>query len=107
MLTTAYDHECSSSTLGTLERCQRPVPVSSSELVLVLDGLGAGVESTVTQVVIQTHIGSGNACNVKIGTYPVHLGVDPAASNAVLTDRQRRVGPTDPSLVRERNPSFR
>ena len=82
MLTTAYDYECSSSTLGTLERCQRPVPVSSSELVLVLDGLGAGVESTVTQVVIQTHIGSGNACNVKIGTYPVHLGVDPAPRGA-------------------------
>ena len=84
MLTTAYDYECSSSTLGTLERCQRPVPVSSSKLVLVLDGLGAGVESTVTQVVIQTHIGSGNACNVKIGTYPVHLGVDPAGYGAVL-----------------------
>ena len=70
--------ESSGSTLGTLDRCQRPVPVSSSELVLVLDGFSAWGESTVTQVVIQTHIGSGNACNVKIGTYPVHLGVDPA-----------------------------
>ena len=57
---------------------QRPVPVSSSELVVVLDGFSARVKSTHTQVVIQTHIGSGNACNVKIGTYPVHLGVDPA-----------------------------
>ena len=66
--------------LGTLDRFRQPVPVSSSKLVLVLDGLGAGVESTVTQVVIQTHIGSGNACNVKIGTYPVHLGVDPAST---------------------------
>jgi len=72
--------ESSGSTLGTLDRCQRPVPVSSSELVLVLDGFSAWGESTVTQVVIQTHIGSGNACNVKIGTYPVHLGVDPACS---------------------------
>ena len=27
--TTGYDHECSGSTLGTLERCQRPVPVQT------------------------------------------------------------------------------
>ena len=48
MLTTAYDHECSSSTLGTLERCQQPVSVNSSQMVLVTDEFSAGDEGKVT-----------------------------------------------------------
>ena len=78
MLTTAYDHECSSSTLGTLERCQRPLPVRSSNLLLVLDAPSAGGEGTVVWNVIRTHTRSRNTCNVKSGRLPVHLGLDPA-----------------------------
>ena len=73
---TAYDHECSGSTLGTLERCQRPLPVRSSNLLLVLDAPSAGGEGTVVWNVIRTHTRSRNTCNVKSGRLPVHLGLD-------------------------------
>ena len=79
-VTTVYDYECSSSTLGTqaLERCQRPVPVRSSNLLLVLDAPSAGGEGPVVWNVIRTHTRSRNTCNVKSGRLPVHLGLDPA-----------------------------
>ena len=66
--TTGYDHECSGSTLGTLERCQRPVPVRPSELLLVLDASSAWGEETVVWNVIRTHTRSRNMCNIKIAT---------------------------------------
>ena len=54
------------------------MPVRSKELKLVLDVFSAEGEGTVIKNVRRTYIRSRNACNVKIGTYPVHLGVDPA-----------------------------
>ena len=91
MLTTAYDYECSSSTLvitlGTLERCQRPVPVRSSNLLLVLDAPSAGGEDPVVWNVIRTHTRSRNTCNVKSGRLPVHLGLDPATSRRNIINR--------------------
>ena len=44
---TAYGAWCSGSTLGTLERCQRPVPMRPSKLKLVLDATTAGGEHAV------------------------------------------------------------
>ena len=76
---TAYDHECSSSTLGTLERCQRPLLVRSSSLQLVLNAPSAEGECPVVWNVIQTHKRSRNMCNTKSGRLPVHLGLDHAA----------------------------
>ena len=75
---TAYGVWCSGSTLGTLERCQRPVPVRSSNLLLVLDTPSAGGEGPVVWNVIRTHTRSRNTCNVKSGRLPVYLGLDPA-----------------------------
>ena len=63
---TAYDRECSGSTLGTLERCQRPVPVRSSDLLLVPDAPSAGGEDTVIWSVMRTHTRSRNTCNVNL-----------------------------------------
>ena len=80
-----YDHECSGSTLGTLERCQRPLPVRSSNLLLVLDAPSAGGEGPVVWNVIRTHTRSRNTCNVKSGRLPVHLGLDPAGSERALS----------------------
>ena len=40
--------ECSWQHSGTLERCQQPVPVNSSEMVLAMDAFSAGDEGTVT-----------------------------------------------------------
>ena len=65
--------ECSGSTLGIPERCQQSVPVKSSELTLVLDAFSAGSEDMVIYNVRRTYMRSRNACNVKVGTYPVHL----------------------------------
>jgi hypothetical protein len=66
---TAYDHECSGSTLGTLDRCQRPVPVSLSNLLLVPDAPSAVCEDTVIWNVIRTHTRSRNTCSAKaVGT---------------------------------------
>ena len=76
MLTTAYNNECSSSTLGTLERCQRPVSVRSSNLLLVLDAASTGGEGPVVWNVIRTHTRSRNTCTVKSGRLVVHLGLD-------------------------------
>ena len=78
MLTTAYDHECSGSTLGTLERCQRPLSVRSSNLLLVLDAPSAGGEGPVVWNVIRTHTRSRNTCKCKSGRLGVHLGLDHA-----------------------------
>ena len=60
--TTVYDHECSGSTLGTLERYQRPVPVRSSNLLLVLDAPSPEGENPVVWNVIRTHKRSRNMC---------------------------------------------
>ena len=62
---TAYGAWCSGSTLGTLERCQRPVPMRPSDLLLVPDAPSAGVEETVVWNVIQTQTRPRNTCNVK------------------------------------------
>ena len=59
------------------------MPVRSNELKLVLDVFSAEGEGTVIKNVRRTYIRSRNACNVKVGTYPVHLGVDPATSRAL------------------------
>ena len=79
MLTTAYGAWCSGSTLGTLERCQRPMPMRPSKLKLVLDATTAGGEHAVILDVLQMHTRTRNTCNVKIGTFPVHLGLDHAS----------------------------
>ena len=65
MLTTAYGAWCSGSTLGTLERCQRPVPMRPSKLKLVLDASSAGGEHAVILDVLQTRTRTRNTCNVK------------------------------------------
>ena len=52
MLTTAYGAWFSSSTLSTLERCQRQVPMSPSKLVLVLHAPSTRGEGTVIWNVI-------------------------------------------------------
>ena len=53
------------STLGTLERCQRPISASAADLLLVLDAPSARAEGTVVLNVIVTHTRSRNTCNVK------------------------------------------
>ena len=64
---TTMDRECSGNTLGTLERRQRPVPVPvrSSDLLLVPDAPSAGCGDTVIWNVIRTHTRSRNKCNAK------------------------------------------
>ena len=76
---TAYGAWCSGSTLGTLERCQRPVPISPGSLMHVLDAPSTGGEGTVVLNALRTHIRFRNTCNVKSGRFPVHLGLDLAS----------------------------
>ena len=78
MLTTAYGVWCSRSTLGTLERCQRPLPMSPSKLMLVLHAPSTEGEGTVIWNVIRTRTRSRNTCNAKSGRSLVHLGLDHA-----------------------------
>ena len=59
MLTTAYGHECSGSTLGTLERYQQPPPKGLSGLTLVLNEPSTGGEGTVIWNVIRKYKRSG------------------------------------------------
>ena len=65
VLITAHGVWCSGSTLGTLERCQRPLPMSPSQLMLILDEPSAGGEGAVIWNVISTRTRSRNTCNVK------------------------------------------
>ena len=58
MLLTAYAPRCSGSTLGTLERCQRPRSASPGDLLPVLDAPSAGGEDTIVWNVMVTHTGS-------------------------------------------------
>ena len=62
LLLTAYAPRCSGSTLGTLERCQRPQPASPGDLLLVLDAPSAGGKGTVVWNVMLTQTGSRNTC---------------------------------------------
>ena len=65
LLLTVYAPRCSGSTLGTLERCQRPRSASPSDLLPVLDAPSAGGEGMIVWNVMVTHTGSRNTCNVK------------------------------------------
>ena len=65
MLTIADGRGALTSTLGTLERCQRPISASAADLLLVLDAPSARAEGTVVLNVIVTHTRSRNTCNVK------------------------------------------
>ena len=49
-----------------------------SKLKLVLDATTAGGEHAVILDVLQMRTRTRNTCNVKIGTFPVHLGLDHA-----------------------------
>ena len=64
MLTTAYGVWCSGSTLGTLERCQRPRLANPGDLLLVPDTPSAGAEGTVVWNVIGKHTRSRNTCKL-------------------------------------------
>ena len=94
MLLTAYAPRCSGSTLGTLERCQRPQSASPSDLLPVLDAPSAGAEGTIVWNVIVTHKMSRNTCNVKAvptrSTYawtsPVQHQLSAVGSRFLLAD---------------------
>ena len=62
---TAHGVWCSGSTLGTLERCQRPMPMRPSKLKLVLDATTAGGEHALILDVLQMRTRTRNTCNVK------------------------------------------
>ena len=64
-LTTVYGVSCAGSTLGTLERCWRPHPMSPSKLMLVLDESSTEGERTVVSDVLRTHTRTRNTCNKK------------------------------------------
>ena len=76
------------------------MPVRSNERKLVLDVFSAEGEGTVIKNVRRTYIRSRNACNVKIGTYPVHLGVDPASRSysRVANGAQQPAAPDNPPV---------
>ena len=65
LLTTADGRGALTSTLCTLERCQRPRSASPADLLLVLDVPSARAEGTVVLNAIVTHTRSRNTCNVK------------------------------------------
>ena len=65
LLTTADGRGALTSTLCTLERCQRPQSASPADLLLVLDVPSARAEGTVVLNAIVTHTRSRNTCNVK------------------------------------------
>ena len=65
MLTIADGRGALTSTLGTLERCQRPMPMRPSKLKLVLDATTAGGEHAVILDVLQMRTRTRNTCNVK------------------------------------------
>ena len=82
MLTTAHGVWCSGSTLGTLERCQRPLPMSPSAQpadAYSVDAPSAGGEGSVIWNVISTRTRFRNTCNVKTMTSGLdYLGLDVA-----------------------------
>ena len=65
LLLTADGRGALNSTLGTLERCQRPIPKRPSKLKLVLDATSAGGEHAVILDVLQMRKRTRNTCNVK------------------------------------------
>ena len=56
LLLTAYALPCSGSTLGTLERCQRPRSASPANSLLVLDAPSTMAEGKVVLNVAVTHM---------------------------------------------------
>ena len=60
------------------------MPMRPSKLKLVLDATTAGSEHAVILDVLQMRTRTRNTCNVKIGTFPVHLGLDHASTTRHL-----------------------
>jgi hypothetical protein len=62
------------------------MPMRPSKLKLVLDATTAGGEHAVILDVLQMCTRTRNTCNVKIGTFPVHLGLDHAMTHSISSD---------------------
>ena len=95
LLTTADGHGALTSTLCTLERCQRPRSASLADLLLVLDAPSARAEGTVVLNAIVTHTRSRNTCNVKSmisgppRAGPRRMPMPPARSGLMASRRAR------------------